>query len=65
MKSTGDMVVGHPQDLPKGSSSGEVIKVTATHLHAERSRGKANAAGQQHGLLGARPSVIFRGALVF
>ncbi|OLV17133.1 Cell filamentation protein [Deinococcus marmoris] len=32
MNSTGDTVVGHPQDLPKGSSPGEVVKVTATPM---------------------------------
>uniref|UniRef100_UPI0025C1969A hypothetical protein n=1 Tax=Deinococcus sp. TaxID=47478 RepID=UPI0025C1969A len=30
MRSTGDFVVGHPQDLPKGSSAGDTVKVTAT-----------------------------------
>ncbi len=32
MDSTGDRVVGHPQDLPKGSSPGEVVKVTASSM---------------------------------
>lgn len=32
MDSTGDRVVGHPQDLPKGSSAGDVVKITATPM---------------------------------
>ena len=32
MDSTGDRVVGHPQDLPKGSSAGNVVRVTATPI---------------------------------
>ena len=30
MRSSGDFVVGHPQDLPRGSSDGDAVKVTAT-----------------------------------
>lgn len=32
MDSTGDRVVGHPQDLPKGNSAGDVVKITATPM---------------------------------
>lgn len=31
MRSTGDFVVGHAQDLPKASSAGDTVKITATH----------------------------------
>lgn len=30
VRDTGDFIVGHPQDLPKGSSAGDTVKVTAT-----------------------------------
>lgn len=30
MRSSGDLVVGHPQDLPRNTSAGDVVKVTAT-----------------------------------
>ncbi|WP_420593750.1 Fic/DOC family protein [Deinococcus sp.] len=32
LRSTGDMVVGHPQDLPRGSSAGDTVRVTATPI---------------------------------
>ena len=30
LRSSGDLVVGHPQDLPRGSSAGDTVRVTAT-----------------------------------